>query len=220
MTAKALLIGLATLILIIGLVAFSAPSVSGQEAAPLTITIHAAECPAGYQGNDPFGDCHENRIGGVSFEWNAVAPGAPRTVSTDGNGVAVIETSAGAGGLGLYITEQPPFDLAGYSVYCSTGGGSATAPLTYIDDEVGIRFMADTLGSGGEVVCDWYNIPVAIPAGGGDGDENAGDEPVTQLPDTGVGNLTIVGERSLLPATAAALALGGLALELRRRTLH
>ena len=187
MNRKTSLMALQAMTLIIGLVVYSTPSIYAQSAVPLTITIHKAECPIGYQGNDPFGECHENRVAGVSFEWNAAAPGAPSTVTTDGNGVAVIETSAGAGGLGLYIAEQPPYELASYSVYCSTGDGSEAVPFNYMDDATGIRFVADTLGAGGDIVCDWYNVPAGAPSDGYTGNNGSSQEPVTQLPSTGAG---------------------------------
>jgi hypothetical protein len=194
-----------------------APSLAkAQEAVPLTITIHKAECPAGYQGDDPFGTCNENRLAGVSFEWGVVAPGAPQTITTDGNGVAVIETSAGAGGLGLSITEQPPYELAGYSVYCSTGDGTEAVPFNYSEEEVGIRFMADTLSIGGEVICDWYNIPVAAPGGGDDGGDQ---EPVTNLPDTGTGTPISAAGTNFLPVAVVILAFACMGFGLRRRPI-
>jgi hypothetical protein len=208
------------LMTILGMVVFFASSAVAQEADPLTISIHKAECPAGYQGDDPFGICHENRIAGVTFEWNAAAPGAPHMVTTDGNGVAVIETSAGAGGLGLYITEQPPYELAGYSVFCSTADGGEAVPFDYGDGEVGIRFMAGTLEIGGDVICDWYNIPVGAPSGGEDGTDGGTQEPVTNLPSTGTG-LWDTSQQPLLPTILAAAAmLGGMGIGIRRRIVR
>ncbi|HET7056263.1 MAG TPA: hypothetical protein VFI12_07350 [Thermomicrobiales bacterium] len=206
------------MVLIIGLAMCFAPSVSAQQDAPLTFTIHLAECPAGYQGDDPFGDCHENRKAGISFQWSVAAPGAPEMVTTDSNGVAVIETIAAYGTLGISIIELPPHHLAGYSVYCSGYDGAEAVPVNYIDGEVGIAYSTRTPVSAA-VTCDWYNIPIA--AQGGDDTGNGGDqEPVTRLPSTGAGTLDVADLSALPAALITAGLIGTFAFGLRRRALR
>lgn len=185
-------------------VSLAVGSVSAQELR--AVTIHKAECPTGYSGDDPFSDCHGNPVAGVSFEWNIFEPAAPNFVTTDANGVAVIETTA----TGFYIAEQVQSDLAGYSVFCSTDDGATSVPITYLSDRVGISFQIGTLSGISEVVCDWYNIPVASDEG-----TTGGSDVPTTLPSTGV---DASGGQPGLPLWLAivAVGLGGLALGVRR----
>jgi hypothetical protein len=180
-----------------------------------TITIHKAECPAGYGGDNLFADCHDDRVAGVTFEWLVLAPGAPKVVTTDGNGVAVIETSGAA--LGLQIVEEPPYALADYVVYCSVDDGAEIVPFNYLDAEVGIIFHADTLTAGEDVICDWYNIPVASDSNDDDtGPTDDGPEEITVLPSTGAGPGVGTSQGASLLALAL-LAAGGALLGVRRR---
>jgi hypothetical protein len=204
------------LVMVLGLTFASARAVGAQDL-DTTITIHLAECPAGYAGNDPFTDCHENRLAGVIFEWAVAAPGAPETVTTDGDGTAVIETSAAAiDTLGLSITEYPPFDLASFSVYCSKDDGATSVPVNYLSGDVGIAFPTSSDVGDGAIVCDWYNVPVAADSGSGDDDD---EEVPTTLPSTGVAPMSggIGGE---LWIALASIIAGGMALRLRRAGLN
>jgi hypothetical protein len=155
----------------------SIPRVDAQSD-PTVITIHLSQCPAGYTGSDPFTDCHSNGVAGVTFTWRVSAPGPATTSTTDADGVTSFETLGAANG--IKVTEQPPIDLASYSVYCSMNDGADTVPFNYVSGEVAVFFVDLTLGGGEQVICDWYNVP----AGTSDSGNSGG---VTVLPNTGAG---------------------------------
>lgn len=195
-------------------VAIVSAQAASAQSTPLTITIHLAECPAGYAGADPFTDCHGDALAGVTFDWPVAAPGAPESVTTAGNGVAVIETTTSVIGLGLSIIEYPPFELASYSVYCSTDDGATAVPVNYRSGSIGIAFPTSADIGDGNLVCDWYNVPV------GDGDDGGSDEPVT-LPSTGVSLMSGGTSNELWLAFAlAAMSAGGMAIGLRCRSVR
>lgn len=171
-----------------------------------TVTIHLSQCPAGYAGSEPFTDCHDNPIAGVTFRWGVDAPMVPIAVVTDSNGVAFIDSEP------LFIYEDPPFDLDYYSVYCSTNDGADEVPVGYRSDRVGIYFSDRWLVTG-NVICDWYNVPVASDSG------NDGAEVAVTLPSTGIAPATNSARDGLLLALATAGALG-IAIGLRRRTVR
>lgn len=173
-----------------------------------TITIHVAQCPAGYAGSDPFTDCHDNRIPGVTFQWRVFEPVDWTEVISDENGVAVITESA----TGFEIDEIPPFELASFSVYCSTNDGADQVPVNYFETGPRIAFPVGALTGISEVVCDWYNVPVG-------GADHGGTDTPTTLPGTGVApvNDPAIGGTWLAVLAAAA---GGLALGLRRRAVR
>lgn len=158
-----------------------APADDGSGGTGATVIVRKAECPAGYDGGDLFADCHGPRVAGVTFGFLIGAPGARRFTETDGDGVAVFETSQGALGLGLSITEEPPYDIAEYVVSCTTGAGNPV-DLNYDGANVGVVLTATNNFTGvSEVVCDWYNIPVASAGDDGDtGVEDSTGEDVTE----------------------------------------
>jgi|GEM_PF-2210883 len=205
MTPRTVRTASATIALLLGLFLSFASGASGQSNTT-TVVIHKAECPADYAGGDPFADCHDNRLAGVTFEWGNDAPGAFEQVTTDVNGVAVIETTTGV----LIIEEIPPYDLESFSVYCSTNDGADEVTVTYASDGTQILFLEGVLPSGGEVVCDWYNVPVVTS-------DDGTDAPVT-LPSTGVGPASdgIAAEIEFL---SVALIAGAVGLGLRRRSV-
>lgn len=105
----------AALILTLGLsLAGAGPARAQPE--PTAITIHLAQCPAGYDGGDPFTDCHPNGIPGVIFEWTNDNPGPPQLFKTNGEEVAYYADLLVS--RPEYITERPPFALASYAASC------------------------------------------------------------------------------------------------------
>lgn len=178
MDSKRHLLGAAAFALMVGLQLAAAPSVRAQEA--VTITIVKAQCPAGYGGGDLFADCHDARVAGVTFGFLIGASGPRQFTETDGDGVAVFETSQGALSAGLSITEEPPYDIAEYVVSCTTDAGDPV-DINYDEANVGVVFTATNDFNGvSEVVCDWYNIPVASTGDDGDtGVEDSTGEDVT-----------------------------------------
>lgn len=193
-------------LLLIGLTLAAEGRVSAARPLPATITIHKAECPAGYAGDDPFTDCHDNRVAGVTFEWLVLAPGPSETVTTDSEGVAVIETT----GLyhGVSIVEEPPYALDRILVSCSENDGTESVEIRYLPEDAGIVIPSGSPAGGEEIVCDWYNIPL-----------EASDGDVTTLPSTGGGRVNGSSQEGLLLALALVVAGGfGLGSRCRRAT--
>lgn len=180
------------------------------QADPTTVTIHLSQCPAGYEGNDPFTDCHPNGIPGVTFRWRIPENVPWSETLTDENGIAVIEST----GKTFTIEETPPFDLASYAVSCSTNDGADQVLFNSFEPDVSITFPVGALTGIADVVCDWYNTPVAATDGG-----STIDGGTTMLPNTGVGDARggDTTDPGLLLA-AALLTAGGVGFSLRRRT--
>ena len=122
-----------------------------------SVRIHKSECPAGTTSNY-FATCYEDVVGGIGFELDG--PGSVNDLGNTGeDGLLTFGELPG----GKYvISEIAPADysVAIYVVNCSRDG--ASFPFTY-DDSTGLRITFD-LPAGGNVVCDWYNIPKGRPA--------------------------------------------------------
>jgi hypothetical protein len=207
---------LAGLLIAFGFVGLRVSAALATTAPTATVIIHKAECPTGV-GGDIFEECHDNGLGGVDF-LIADAEG-DQVVTTDADGVASAEVIAGE----VSITEDPDVlaDYLGAYVYCSEqNSGEVLIDIDLDGDDT----VGGEIEAGDEVVCDWYNITEADDDDdGGDDDDDGGDDDDdnggTTLPDTGVG---FGGGSSdavlLLTLGLSALALGGTALGLRRRT--
>lgn len=228
MDSKRYRLGAAAFALVVGLLLATVSSARAQDGT--TVIVHKAECPAGYEGGDLFADCHDARVAGVTFGFLILAPGPRQFTVTDGDGVAIFETSQGALSAGLSITEEPPYDIAEYVVYCTTDAGDPV-DINYDEANVGVVFTATNDFNGvSEVVCDWYNIPVAIDGtddgtddtddgDGTDDTDDGGTSPVVTLPNTGIGPAatTTVRVPVLAPSTLAALSMILLLLGVRVR---
>lgn len=129
-----------------------------------TLTIYKAECPAGYVGDASADECDANPVSGVPFRI-----GRPFTdaftdfVATDDEGLVVFDI----GGLPLdgtlRVVESVPAGTEEFVVYCVDEAGSAL-DITYGDysesnPDIGVADVA--VGTAGNVLCDWYNVPEA-----------------------------------------------------------
>lgn len=145
-----------------------------------SIEIHDSACPVGATSGTLFDQCHANGRQGVEY-------------IVDG---PVHQTGVTAGALGAVRFDNLPAgdytiaqavmsgDFASYQVYCSTSDGTEV-PVDYRGD--GRAAVALSVGSGQEIVCDWYNIPAPAPT-----------EQPTQVPPT-----EPVVQPTLAPATEA-----------------
>lgn len=137
---------------------YTVPEASnGDGASAGQLAIHKAECPAGYDGQQFFADCHDNRLEGVSFDAYGPAGYARENETTDADGVLTFD-GIDTGGT-VSIREDLPANTAVYVVYCSDGQGNRV-PFRYVDTDTedGIEI---TVSQDDAVLCDWYNIPAA-----------------------------------------------------------
>lgn len=137
---------------------------TAQGGASRTLTIYAAECPAGYTGNASADECDDNPIIGVPFRV-----GRPFTeafyedVPTNSQGLVSFEI----GGLPLNgilrIIEQLPAGTERYVAYCVNEAGDPLG-ISYPDDvgnaALGVADVA--VGEIGDIACDWYNVPAEV----------------------------------------------------------
>lgn len=121
---------------------------SGVEA---TLTIHLRACPAGYEGPDYYGVCHDDPVAGLLFTLFGSGSIDEAETFTDGNAVF--------GNLrpGAYeVRGGTPEDVARGAVVCAP----AAAPGTrFQSTRTDTAALAIDLAAGDDVVCDWYTVP-------------------------------------------------------------
>jgi hypothetical protein len=117
-----------------------------------SVEIHKAECPAGTTG-DYYARCHDDVVAGIGFELDG--PGSVNDLGNTGDNGIIRFTELPAGD--YLISEIAPagYNVAVYAVFCTRDG--IAFPTDY-DDATGLRITFD-LPAGGEIICDWYNIP-------------------------------------------------------------
>ncbi len=81
------------------------------------VEVHMLVCPPGYAGDNPFRDCHDNRLGGVSVV--ADGPGPRHYQDVTGEDGRVILGDFLKGGEVTIAQAQPSGDYASYQVYGS-----------------------------------------------------------------------------------------------------
>lgn len=167
-----------------------------------TITVHHRLCPTDQVIDDYFTDCHDNLVG-QSFEFTVEYDGGADTFAT---GAATSDGSIDvpAGEVELY--GGVPGEFAETFVYCSQDQTEIALTAT----AKGVSFEAPA----GDVVCDWFNTPIDLSGDGGDDDDDG--EPVTSLPNTGVGAAGSTSDTALIGLLAGFGAVGAAAM-LRRR---
>jgi hypothetical protein len=130
------------------------------------VEVHEVICPPGYDGDSFFEDCHGSR-----------RPDVPMIAT--GPGDQVFEDSTNAEGVvtfGDFLTpgtvtvaeSEPTGDFAAYVVYCSRVDNQQPVPFEYRGNgraAVAFEMPAHVIAAGTGIVCDWYNIPAAEPAG-------------------------------------------------------
>ena len=109
-------------------------------------------CPEGTTSNY-WANCSPNPLAGATFELNGPGDADGSLVTNSSGDVLFDELPAG----NYSIREIPPqgVNVAVYVVACQAGG--AAYKFTY-DDSNGMRIKLN-LPVGGEVHCNWYNIP-------------------------------------------------------------
>ena len=158
-TARALgtiVIALLVATLAVAFAAASAPRAAAQEVtatSAATLTIHNRICPAGFEGPDYYGACHDNpQSANLPF---IVAGPEGRELPTDAAGNVTFANLP----VGTYtVSGGPPGDFADVVVYCAPASAPGTAfPFQYVGGGYQISIA---LGAGDNVVCDWYNTVV------------------------------------------------------------
>lgn len=120
------------------------------------LEIHKAVCPAGYEGEDYFTDCHANGRAGDVF--SLAGPGgrqeATTIVVTDpGPGIVVFPHLPG----GVYkLSETPPTGTAStaFRVFCFLAETEDPIPVKRRGSGIAVDVAA-----GERVLCDWYTVP-------------------------------------------------------------
>lgn len=129
-----------------------------------TLTIYKAQCPAGYVGDASADECDANPVSGVPFRI-----GLPFTdaftdfVATDNEGLVVFDIDDVALDGTLRVIESVPSNTERFVVYC-VDESNAALNITYVDypessPDIGVVDVA--VGTTGNILCDWYNVPEA-----------------------------------------------------------
>jgi hypothetical protein len=194
---------------------------------PNTLNVIAYNCPAGYEGKDPWYDCREPAAG-IDFIFALWASEFAVTGTTNPGGTVTF-TDLGSGEYRLILEpDDLDFDLGRTFLHCNGEPLSPDAPepgqvnVQYIDAST----YGFTLTSGEEIGCSWFNIPLAegeTPAQTPTPAPSTGN-PVTGLPSTGKGAATITEpvarSAHIITGVMAALSLlaAGAAWHTRRQT--
>lgn len=129
-----------------------------------TLTIYTAECPVGYVGDASADECDANPVSSVPFQI-----GLPFTdaftdfVVTDNEGLVIFDIENVALDGTLRVIESVPSGTEQVVVYCVDESNDALA-ITYVDylesnPDIGVVDVA--VGTTGDILCDWYNVPEA-----------------------------------------------------------
>jgi hypothetical protein len=118
------------------------------------ITIHNRLCPAGYAGDDVYGDCHDTpQAAGVEF---TISGPVNQSATTDGSGnVTFADLPTGT----YAITGGAAGANTSTVIYCSFENEPET--LVSFDPAVGAGVNFPAEGPSNGYICDWYHIPAA-----------------------------------------------------------
>jgi hypothetical protein len=195
---------------------------AGAQDTGTSLTVHQRLCGDNYQGGDPFTECHDVVVG-QSFDFTIDGP-VTQTKATDAASGNVEFASIPAGTYNLY--GGIPGEFSTKNFYCSdsvTGNAVNVTPNSMgADVEV---------PDGVAVVCDVYEFPEDLsgntptPAPSATATVTSTPTPkatgtVTTLPSTGTGANGSGSDEAMWLVIPGALALGGLAYGLRRRSLN
>jgi hypothetical protein len=133
------------------------------------VELHVAACPPGYEGDQLFDDCHENRVPGIAFAAEG-AGGERYEAVTDAQGVAFFSDFYTAGPLTI-IEMVPSGDYSGYAMYCSTASDGTPLPTEQRGNgraAVVVELSQELIDAGAGIVCDWYYFsPAELPPANG-----------------------------------------------------
>jgi hypothetical protein len=133
-----------------------------------SLEVHQAVCPAGYDGDNFFEDCHGSGAAGYVFALDG--PDGRREATTvvendPGPGVVRFEDPAG-GTYALSETPPPGVSATPFRVFCFRAETDEPIPATPEGDGVSLEVTA-----GDTLICDWFDLPpapiVGPPAGKG-----------------------------------------------------
>jgi hypothetical protein len=119
-----------------------------------SLEVHLSLCPAGYEGNAIFDDCHGNGLDGYDFTLEGeggTQTGATEVTQTPGPGI-VSFTSLAPGEYTL--RGGPPGDFGSIRLYCSIQPDGGDAEFTLDGATASV-----TIAENQHVLCDWYFIP-------------------------------------------------------------
>jgi hypothetical protein len=137
----------------------TAPGGNGDPDEAGRLTIHKLQCPAGYDGETFFEDCHGNRLGGVAFDAYGPEGFLRQDITTNDRGILVLDGIEVGGTVTILeqFTSAPA--TAVFVVYCSNSAGEQVQ-FDYRErqNEGGVRLG---VFRGDDILCDWYDIPPA-----------------------------------------------------------
>lgn len=135
-------------------VMFQVPKSQRTDVTGGSVEVHLIACPAGYDGNALYDDCHANGVADMPFTLTSGAnqyDGVTRIEQTPGPGVVKF-TGLPAGD---YVLQGgPPQDFGRVYLYC-TDPATGTQLSTRFENGVGHFGLAENQS----VICDWYFIP-------------------------------------------------------------
>ncbi len=135
-----------------------------------SVTIYNVVCPAGYTGEDFFGDCYDTPLPDVSFSLMAAGGTTGVSAVTGSDGFVAFDGIATNGR--YLITEDIPGEFNHSMVLCSAAGQPFPVGQT-----PGANSIALDLTVADDVRCDWYNVPEDLRGDAADiftGRRNAG----------------------------------------------
>ncbi len=126
-------------------------------AAPASLSVYAAICPAGYDGGSYFDDCFDNAADAGSVTFTLVDAAGNQIDQPVGAGGHATFTTLSAGT--YVLSDSVPGDaLDGRFVYCTFNGANPqTFALAYTENAVTLTIAADQV-----VACDWYILPADL----------------------------------------------------------
>lgn len=153
----------AKIVVLLVLLAVGWPTVEAraQDGPSRTLTIYAAECPAGYAGDASADECDANPIAGVPFRvGRPYSEAFYEDVPTDVKGLVAFDIAGLPLDGTLRIIETLPAGAERFAAYC-VDSSSVPLPISYPADvgnpALGVADVA--VGDVGDVACDWYNVP-------------------------------------------------------------
>jgi hypothetical protein len=123
------------------------------------VEIHSSRCPAGYDGEEIFDDCHERGRDRSEFilsdESGNTSQRDAWSFDEDGGGTAVARFLDVQPGETIIAEIGTPDDAMAY-VYCSSGGGQTIHFSELIRADLRVEIDVPPAAF---VICDWYLIP-------------------------------------------------------------
>ena len=134
--------------------------VTAQDVARRTLTILAAECPAGYAEDASTDECDDSPMPDVTFRVSRPLTDFVITERTDDEGLVTFDIAGLPLRGTIRVIEELPPGIARTVAYCVDAAGTPV-PISdepFPDNDPPIAAAQVTVGNVGDVRCDWYNV--------------------------------------------------------------